>query len=112
MKKVSWEEVNDYLNKVVDLVRLKKHSGVYGIPRGGSVLAAWLSHKLYLPLQNSPDSRSIIVDDICNRGDDLVTCLSEYEISGQKYFVTTMYKGKEVPEDLIHFAYREKGKDG
>ena len=109
VERVSWDEVNEYLNRVVSLVSSKDHSGVYGIPRGGSVLAAWLSHKLYIPLQPAPDKNSIIIDDICNSGDELSVCLNVYHVSGENYFITTMYKGKEAPDDLIHFAHRVKG---
>lgn len=83
---VSWDEVNTYLNKVVSVVSSKDYSGVYGIPRGGSVLAAWLAHKLYKPLQVIPNSHSIIIDDICNSGDDLNICISCYGLNLKNIF--------------------------
>ena len=41
IRRVSWEEVGDYLNSVASRVDPNDFSGVYGIPRGGLVLAAW-----------------------------------------------------------------------
>ena len=44
--RVSWEEVGQFLNTVAQNIDPHNFDGVYGLPRGGLVLAAWLSHKL------------------------------------------------------------------
>lgn len=43
-------------------------SGIYGIPRGGLILAVALSHHLELPLLLQPQKRCIIVDDVIETG--------------------------------------------
>ncbi|MEM3426770.1 MAG: hypothetical protein QW212_00720 [Nitrososphaerales archaeon] len=45
--------------------------GIYGIPRGGLVLAVALSHSLKLPLRDSVSSATLVVDDICDTGTTL-----------------------------------------
>ena len=41
---------------------------IYGIPRGGLVLAVTLSHQLCKPLTLIPDRRTLVVDDISDSG--------------------------------------------
>ena len=92
--RTSWKEVDAYLNGVVERVNPKDFSGVYGIPRGGQVLAAWLSHKLYLPLLFEPKSACIIIDDICDSGETLlhhVRNSSSKDGKDRNYFITTMF---------------------
>lgn len=89
--RTTWDEVDNYLNAVAERVDPKDFSGVYGIPRGGSVLAAWLSHKLYLPLLFEPKPGCIIVDDICDSGTTLAECLSSKDGLSDSCFVTVMY---------------------
>lgn len=95
VERVTWEQVNDYLNRIVEKVSKSECTGVYGIPRGGLVLAAWLSHKLYKPLLSAPSQNCIIIDDICDSGESLMhyakqtsTARSENK---KEYFITTMY---------------------
>ena len=49
----------------------KVFDGVYGIPRGGLILAVLLSHKLELPMLLAPTSKSLVVDDIADTGKTL-----------------------------------------
>ncbi len=49
----------------------KSFDGIYGIPRGGLVLAVCLSHRLDLPLRDSVNDRTIVVDDIADTGETL-----------------------------------------
>ena len=44
--KLTWQDVNNYVSRVANIVKDRQLSGVYGIPRGGLVLAVMLSHKL------------------------------------------------------------------
>ena len=92
--KVTWDDVDKYLNKIASEVDYKKYTGVYGIPRGGLVLAAWLSHKLYLPLLSAPSQNCIIIDDICDSGESLLHYVkqSSNQVGDErKYFITTMF---------------------
>lgn len=96
--RVTWEQVGQYLNNIVSKVDKDKISGVYGIPRGGLTLAAWLSHKLYVPLLTAPSDNCIIIDDICDSGESLLHYVNQSSTpEGEKdkgYFITTMFYTK------------------
>jgi len=89
----SWEDVNNYLEKLATNLDSRIFSGVYGIPRGGLVLASWLSHKMCLPLLSAPADRCIIIDDICDSGESLVHYAQNSSGSSdpRHYYITTMY---------------------
>lgn len=109
IKRVSWEDVGAYLNAIVERVDPHDFNGVYGIPRGGSVLAAWLSHKLYLPLLSELSTNCIIVDDISDSGTTLGEYLDKYsDTINEDCFVTVMYLRKNVSRNSVDFFYREK----
>ena len=78
MLNVSWEMFDKAVYNLYD--KIKKDNitfdGVYGIPRGGVILAVALSHKLKIPYINNiekvtPDT--LIVDDISDTGNTLKT---------------------------------------
>ena len=104
MKKdyVSWGDVRQYIDKLSTMLSFKPFTGVYGIPRGGCVLAVMLSYKMNIPLLAAPCNGCIIIDDIADTGK---TLLHYKEKSG--CFVTTMYFHRQslvVP----NFWYKEK----
>lgn len=113
VKRVSWSDVGDYLNNVAMRVDPHDFSGVYGIPRGGLVLAAWLSHKLYLPLLFAPSPNCIIVDDICDSGETLLHHVkhSSQAHDERNYFITTMYYKDNNLEIKPDYYYRIKTDD-
>lgn len=90
---VEWSAVNDYLNHIASIIDPHEYSGVYGIPRGGLVLASWLAHKLYLPLLFAPSKNCIIIDDICDSGETLLHFIknSSNPKAQNNYFITTMF---------------------
>ena len=74
---ISWNLVDECVTDIADYLRQTnvKYEGVYGIPRGGVVLAVMLSHKLDIPylgnLDNMYDKKFIIIDDIADTGKTL-----------------------------------------
>lgn len=108
IKRISWDEVGAYLNAVAERVDPHDFSGVYGIPRGGSVLSAWLSHKLYLPLLSDICPNCIIIDDICDSGDTLKQVLDSCTCRGiEDCFITVMFQNPESIAQVDYF-YKEK----
>lgn len=89
--KITWNQVQEYITTLVSYIKKKdlKFSGVYGIPRGGVILATMLSYKLSIPLLMAPTKDCIIVDDIADSGRSLL----HYTVNDtqfNKYFITTM----------------------
>jgi len=81
---------------------------IYGIPRGGLVVAVQLSHLLNIPLTNKPNPNdTLIVDDICDSG----KTLEKYK----DYNTATLYYNLEaivkpdfwafVQDDFIKFPW-------
>ena len=74
---ISWNVVDECVLDIAEhLIRTEiKFDGVYGIPRGGAVLAVMLSHKLDIPylgnLNNLYGKEFIIIDDIADTGTTL-----------------------------------------
>ncbi|OHB20733.1 MAG: hypothetical protein A2939_00135 [Parcubacteria group bacterium RIFCSPLOWO2_01_FULL_48_18] len=73
----AWEEFvedSERIGKLVEVEskkRKRQFDGVYGIPRGGMILAVCLSHRLGIPMLLAPTKRSLIVDDIADTGKTL-----------------------------------------
>ena len=109
INRVSWEEVGAFLNGVAERVDPHDFKGVYGIPRGGSVLGAWLAHKLYLPLLSEIAPNCIIVDDICDSGRTLEKVLDSIQPDDRNNcYVAVMYNNPHNSFS-VDFCYREKG---
>lgn len=70
---ITWEDIHQFVNQIEDYYSDKEYpSGVYGIPRGGLVIATMLSHKLAIPLLMAPYDGCLIVDDIADSGESLI----------------------------------------
>ena len=92
---VTWEEAEKFVMCVRNKYLLEKpFTGVYGLPRGGLVLAVMLSHKLNIPLLASPAPGCLIVDDICDSGESLV------------HYVKNTSGGHAVPYAIVTLFYR------
>ena len=80
---VTWNVIDEAVTDIAFHLKQtnKDFKGVYGIPRGGLILAVMLSHKLDLPLimsKDELDESSIIIDDIADTGKTLLD-FTEYE---------------------------------
>ena len=116
---VTWEDVEGFVDHVVDNV--DNITGVYGLPRGGLVLAVMLSHRLHVPMLMSPTPGCLIVDDICDSGESLLHYVknSSGEGTNQYRIATMFYKpnrlgitpdiwGAEKDNKWIVFPWEEK----
>jgi hypoxanthine phosphoribosyltransferase len=68
---LSWQQFDAAVEQIVALGPPPHCSGVYGIPRGGLVLAVALSHRLELPLLAAPQPRCLVVDEVAETGRSL-----------------------------------------
>lgn len=99
---VTWDDVNQFVD-MVDYQTCRKVSGVYGLPRGGLILAVMLSHRLNVPLLMSPADNCMIVDDICDSGESLLHYVNNSSgHEDHKYTIVTMYykEGAAVQPDM------------
>lgn len=65
---LSWHDFEQVVEHMVGRCAGQSFAGVYGVPRGGLVLAVALSHRLELPLLLEPCPRSLVVDDVYESG--------------------------------------------
>jgi len=59
---------------------------IYGVPRGGMVVAVELSHLLSLPIVEKPKKTTLIVDDICDSGKTLEKYCRKNYITAVLYY--------------------------
>lgn len=112
MEKVfySWSDVQHFVDALEKDVEDKEFVGVYGIPRGGLVLAVLISHKLSIPLLNAPCENCIIVDDICDTGESLLHYVNNSSGSHKpSYYIATMVKKENSLGIIPDFSLFEKG---
>lgn len=100
---VTWKDVDEFIDSVVEQLNDEALTGVYGLPRGGLVFAVMLSHRLNVPLLAAPANNCLIVDDICDSGESLLHYVNDASGDKSKHYVTvTMYmKSNELVEPDI-----------
>ena len=89
---VTWNDLENFTDSLIKYIKEKnlKFSGVYGIPRGGLIIATLLSYKLDIPLLLNAAKDCIIVDDIADSGRTLLHYTNN-DTQFNKYFIATMY---------------------
>lgn len=95
---LDWLDVEAFIDRVKAYCIPRHFTGVYGIPRGGLVLAVMVSYRTGLPLLMAPTRGCLIIDDIADSGKTLL----HYKEKG--YAITTMcYKDTSLVEpDMYH----------
>ena len=79
---LTWDDIEEQVDNLANQISKmdKKPFYIYGVPRGGSIPAVWLSHKTGIKYQqiNSVQiskiadlSHILIVDDICDSGETI-----------------------------------------
>ena len=68
MRRLSWHEFDQAVEQIATSCRGSDANGIHGIPRGGLVLAVALSHRLELPLLETPQPGCLVVDDVYETG--------------------------------------------
>ena len=105
------EAINE-LAKQIKRVGLKNFPDIYGIKRGGQVVAVYLSHRLGLPITESPSQSTLVVDDVCEKGNTLSLWVNRGNFSAVLYYNT---QAKVKPNfwviemtDFIRFPWETK----
>jgi len=122
-RKVEWEELIKLLKKVVVKIDTQKYKAIYGIPRGGIVIAVVLSHMINKPiilkLEKKIEREILIVDDIVDSGETLKTAKTLYPNTDflslfvkEKTPLLPDYYGEVVPQHLwVVFPWEYKIKN-
>ena len=93
---VTWSQVEQFIDDLKKHYCNVKFSGVYGIPKGGVVIASMIAYNLNIPLLMAPHPNCLVVDDITDTGNSL----KHYQLKGYK--IATMYwkQSSEVTPDF------------
>ena len=105
---VTWQEVDEFIDDVINHFKLVPISGVYGIPRGGIILSSILSYRMDIPMLLAPAKDCIIIDDIADSGETLLHYDRNSSAGGIKkgYHIVTMFYKKTssvTPEFFKHY---------
>lgn len=120
--KLTWHQFEDMIGAMIhgiqynfypDFRGIERPAGVYGLPRGGLVIATVLSNRLNIPMLQAPCEGCIVVDDLADSG----VTLKHYSDCGYKIF-TWGFKEKSIvipdwcyqqfaEEDWIVFPWEE-----
>ena len=119
--KVKWNGLEKYVDELCDKIAEDCHSlgmtpaevykGIYGIPRGGLIIAVMMSHKLDIKyvdrLNEMYGQRFLVVDDIADTGHTLNKMKAE--VFENAHFATIHYHKDSVVEP--DYWVKEKNND-
>lgn len=103
-----WEQFEKDCLKIAFWAKHKDFKNVYGIPRGGLILAVKLSHVLDLPLILSKQDimkKTLIVDDIVDTGKTIERLFFSL---GHKPQIASLYLGPEAKIKPNFFLHKKK----
>ena len=99
----SWNDLyNDVVSKasnISDLLKTGSIETVYGVPRGGIPVAIAISYCYGIPMAESPDEKTLIVDDFM----DTCITMKKYPIKNHRFILvaTTYHKDGDIMRRLI-----------
>ena len=113
---VDWYSVMAAASDAASYYKSFAFSGVYGVPRGGMVLAVLISHKMGIPVLKEPDDECLIVDDCYETGQTLDAFYEEnpgaafYVLAAKKPFAYGVAYREVDNEQWIVFPWEDKEK--
>ena len=111
---ISWEEIEEWIIQLADRIKDKNYCGLYGVPRGGIIIATLLSYKTKLPLLFAPTKNCLIIDDNMATGITILNYLNRYDIAvmykNPKCKIQPTYLFKEYGETFKVFAWNKEFK--
>ena len=70
----SWQQIEQLIKEKLPEIKKENYENIYGIPRGGLIIATILCYQLNLPIvmdKKEITQKTLIVDDICDSGETL-----------------------------------------
>lgn len=110
--KITYERLQQDVHTLAKLINKDEYTGLYGIPRGGVPVAILLSSHLGLPLVDSIDEGTLIVDDLVDSG----KTLEQYDNNDIAVLYTKPHSPQiarysvNILNGWIEFPYEEDGK--
>ncbi|MCL5733583.1 MAG: phosphoribosyltransferase [Patescibacteria group bacterium] len=112
VKKVylSWQEFNRAVLKLSKTLKKNRQiKNIYGIPRGGLILAVSLSHRLNIPLvlsESEISPQTLVVDDIYYTGKTINSLFSRHNLQQAVFW----FRNQEtaVPKDFEIISVKTK----
>lgn len=106
----NWEDIDGRVNDLCQRLKHESFEAVYGIPRGGLIVAVLVSHKLGIPLITSLrdmyGKKFLVVDDIADTGLTLEKMKRLEVCNGAKFATLDYHKQSSVVPD---YWISEKG---
>jgi hypoxanthine phosphoribosyltransferase len=108
---LTWENVEDLILILVEKLKSENYNSIFGIPRGGLIPAVLLSHKLNIPITETINENTLVVDDISDTG---ITLNGKYKNTATLHYRTTsIYKpthfaSELFSDDWIVYPWEEK----
>jgi len=95
--RISWEEVVSLVDKICDRIKNEGWNiyNVYGIPRGGLIIAVMVSHRLKVPMTVTKTGiglNTLIVDDIYDSGKTVRRYRKKYKSN----IIACLYSRREI----------------
>ena len=85
MEVMTWKMFDEACRFLTVKLQTFNPDSIYGIPRGGMVVAVRLSHLTGLPVVPKPDKKTLVVDDICDSG------ITLKKFDDKNYITATLY---------------------
>ena len=81
---VTWSDIEILVHDLCSQIAMSgiQIEHIYGLPRGGLIPAVMISHRLGIPMSNTIQDNSLIVDDICDSGKTFQDLENEIETYG------------------------------
>lgn len=108
---LTWSDIDEFVEALAAEVKDRSFAGVYGLPRGGLVIAVILSHRLNIPLLSAPCEECLVVDDICDSGESLLHICRNSSGRRQKNYVATVFYKRNDLGVKPDFFWRKKKND-
>ena len=109
---ISWELIDDCVTDIAFHLKDtgKDFKGVFGVPRGGSLLAVMLSHKLDIPyitdFRKVDDGDIVVIDDITDTGKTFQFYKEQHETKDAHYVTIHEHEQSIVKPDYS-ILYKE-----
>ena len=108
---VSWNDMETFVEDLIKEMKNQnfKPTGVYGIPRGGLILATLISYKMNIPLLMGACEGCLIIDDIADSGRTLIHYTSN-DTQFNRYFISTMFYHKRSVVKPNYYKFEKNDK--